>query len=98
GVEVMKSHVPLTLQVLGKCPEIPKELFVIAAQHHERLDGSGYPLGLKGSALNELARMASIVDVFCRLSERRSYRPPREAEEALHVMTDEMTTQFDQKL
>ena len=96
--EVMKSHVPLTLQYLGKCPDIPKNLVVIAAQHHERLDGSGYPLGLKGPALNELARMAAIVDVFCALSERRVYRPPTDAEHALHIMTEELATKLDQKL
>ena len=96
--KVMKSHVPLTLQYLNKSSDIPKKLLVIAAQHHERLDGSGYPLGLKSGALNELARMAAIVDVFCALSERRVYRPPMEAEEALHIMTDEMASKLDQKL
>ncbi len=96
--KVMQSHVPLTLQYLERCPDIPKKLLAIAAEHHERLDGSGYPLGLKGGALNELARMASIVDVFCELSEKRTYRPPLDAEQALRVMTVDMAAKLDQKM
>jgi len=96
--EVMKSHVPLTLQYINKSHDLPKNLLAIAAQHHERLDGSGYPLGLKSGELNELARMTAIVDVFCALSERRVYRPPVAAEKALEIMTDQMSTALDQKL
>ena len=40
---------------------------MIAGQHHEKLDGSGYPNGLKGNQLNKLARMAAVVDVFSAL-------------------------------
>jgi len=96
--EVMKSHVPLTLAYLAKCPDIPKNIITIAAQHHEKLDGTGYPLGLKGGQLNELARMASIVDVFGALTDRRVYKPPMSAEQALVIMTDDMATKLDQKL
>ena len=95
---VMKSHVPLTLKFLKNSSEFPKMVLTIAAEHHERLDGSGYPLGLKGTALNELSRMAAIVDVFCALSDRRPYREPLDAESALHLMTTEMTSTLDQKL
>jgi len=96
--KVMKSHVPLSLEYLNKCPDIPKNVIVIAAQHHEKLDGTGYPLGLKGGELNELARMASIVDVFGALTDRRIYKPPMEAELALKIMTEEMATKLDQQL
>ena len=96
--EVMKTHVPLTLAYLAKCPDIPRNIVTIAAQHHEKLDGSGYPLGLKGGQLNELARMASIVDVFGALTDRRIYKPPMDAEHALAIMTNEMATQLDQQL
>jgi HD-GYP domain-containing protein (c-di-GMP phosphodiesterase class II) len=96
--KVMKGHVPLTLQYLGRCPDLPRNVSLIAAHHHERLNGSGYPAGLKAGALNELARMAAIVDVFCALSERRVYRGPVDAEHALAIMTGEMGATLDQKL
>ena len=96
--DVMKTHVPLTLAYLAKCPDMPKNIVTIAAQHHEKLDGTGYPLGLKGGQLNELARMASIVDVFGALTDRRIYKPPMDAEHALAIMTGEMATKLDQQL
>ena len=94
--EVMKSHVTETVKFLKINPDIPKPVIIIAAQHHEKLDGSGYPNGLKGDDLNDLARMASIVDVFSALTDRRVYKPPMPAEKALSIMTDEMGHHLDQ--
>jgi HD-GYP domain-containing protein (c-di-GMP phosphodiesterase class II) len=80
------------------CPDLPKGIVTIAAQHHEKLDGTGYPAGLSGNKLNRLARMASIVDVFSALTDRRVYKPPMEAEAALNLMVDEMGSHLDIKL
>jgi putative nucleotidyltransferase with HDIG domain len=93
---VMKGHVTETIKFLKNSPDIPKPVIIIAAQHHEKLDGTGYPNGLKGSELNDLARMASIVDVFSALTDRRVYKPPMPAEEALAIMTDQMGHHLDQ--
>ncbi len=94
--KVMKSHVTETIKFLNSSPEIPKPVIIIAAQHHEKLDGTGYPNGLKGGELNDLARMASIVDVFSALTDRRVYKPAMEAETALGIMTDQMKNHLDQ--
>ena len=96
--EVMKSHVEASLRYLNNTPDLPKGILVIAGQHHEKLNGEGYPNGLTGDELNELARMASIVDVFGALTDRRSYKPPMPAEEALRIMTEQMTTHLDSRL
>ena len=93
---VMKSHVTETIKFLNLSPNIPKPVIIIAAQHHEKLDGGGYPFGLKGSELNDLARMASIVDVFSALTDRRVYKPSMEAETALGIMTGQMKNHLDQ--
>jgi len=93
---IMKSHVTETIKFLDHSPHIPKPVIIIAAQHHEKLDGTGYPFGLKGAELNDLARMASIVDVFSALTDRRVYKPPMEAEVALGIMTDQMGHHLDQ--
>lgn len=93
---IMKSHVPETVKYLQLNKTIPKSVIVIAAQHHEKLDGKGYPNRLKGDELNELARMAAIVDVFSALTDRRVYKPPMEPEEALNIMTTKMQTHIDQ--
>jgi putative nucleotidyltransferase with HDIG domain len=94
---VMKNHVTASVSYLSRCHDLPKGIEVIAGQHHEKLDGTGYPLGLVGNQLNRLARMAAIVDVFGALTDRRIYKPPMEAEEALKMMAD-MPGHLDKEL
>ena len=84
----MKTHVCCTVDFLDKTPDLPKAVLVIAGQHHEKLDGSGYPHGIKGLKLNRLARMASIVDVFGAITDRRVYKDPVEPEQAMKIMTN----------
>ncbi|MGB0719422.1 MAG: HD domain-containing phosphohydrolase [Bdellovibrionales bacterium] len=94
--EIMKSHVPETMTYLEHAGNIPKGVMIIAEQHHEKIDGTGYPHGLKGKELNELARMAAIVDVFSALTDRRVYKEPMESAKAMQIITEEMTGHLDQ--
>jgi HD-GYP domain-containing protein (c-di-GMP phosphodiesterase class II) len=96
--EIMKGHVTATEGLLRSSEGIPRGVVTIASQHHEKIDGSGYPRGLKGDELNELARMASIVDVFSALTDRRVYKPSMSAEKALGIMKDEMSHHLDMDL
>ena len=95
---IMRGHVPATVDYLKQWPDLPKGVMTIAAQHHEKLDGTGYPAGLAGSQLNRLARMAAIIDVFTALTDRRCYKPPIEPETALNIMVGEMSSHLDTKL
>lgn len=54
--------------------------------HHEKLDGTGYPDGLKGDEISDIARMVSIADVFSGLTEKRSYKPSLSNQEAYDIM------------
>ena len=92
---VMKMHVPTTLDFLHLCEDIPKGALIIAGQHHEKLDGTGYPNGLKGSQINELARMAAIVDIYGALTDRRTYKPEMGPEAAFAIMTEHMAPHID---
>jgi HD-GYP domain-containing protein (c-di-GMP phosphodiesterase class II) len=96
--EIMKGHVPATLKMLRQCTELPRGAIVIASQHHEKLDGSGYPNGLCGTQLNELARMAAIADVFGALTDRRVYKPGMLPEHAFKIMSKEMSRHLDMPL
>jgi HD-GYP domain-containing protein (c-di-GMP phosphodiesterase class II) len=92
---VMRQHVHGSREFLEMVSGVPRGVSVIAEQHHERLDGTGYLKGLSGSELNELARMAAIADVFGALTDRRPYKEPMAPEAALDLMR-EMTGHLDQ--
>jgi HD-GYP domain-containing protein (c-di-GMP phosphodiesterase class II) len=95
---LMQGHVGATVQYLKKHSDVPRGVATIAAQHHEKLDGSGYPLNLAAGKLNDLARMSAIVDVFVALTDRRPYRAPLQPVAALALMVGEMGSQLDQRL
>jgi HD-GYP domain-containing protein (c-di-GMP phosphodiesterase class II) len=94
----MKSHVNAAMNVLEKSSGLPEGVLIIAGQHHEKLDGSGYPNALPGSSLNELARMAAIADIFTALTDRRVYKQSMTPDAAFALMADEMSAQLDMKL
>lgn len=63
--------------------------------HHERIDGRGYPLGLKGSEIPEFARIIAVADAFDSMTTTRSYRGARSIEEAIQELRECMGSQFD---
>jgi HD-GYP domain-containing protein (c-di-GMP phosphodiesterase class II) len=65
------------------------------AQHHERLDGRGYPSGLTGDALSLTGRIVAVADVFDALTSERPYRKGETAEQAISVLCSEQGTHFD---
>jgi HD-GYP domain-containing protein (c-di-GMP phosphodiesterase class II) len=66
--------------------------------HHERLDGGGYPDGLRGAAVPLLARLIAIPDCFDALTTSRAYRGPLSVAEAMGVLRDGAGTHFDGEL
>ena len=63
--------------------------------HHERLDGLGYPMGLRGEEIPEFARAIAVADAFDSMTTTRSYRGARTAEEALAELQRCAGSQFD---
>jgi len=73
--EIMKQHPEVGLSILdGSSRPILKAAAVIAHQHHEKYDGTGYPQGLKGEAIHPYARIVAVADVFDALSHKRCYK------------------------
>ncbi|MBT3559349.1 MAG: HD domain-containing protein [Rhodospirillales bacterium] len=83
---IMQDHVVQSRDLLQAGDDVSKGAHIIAAQHHEKLDGSGYPLGLKGAEMNELARMSCICDIFGALTDARSYKPAFPTEKAFGIL------------
>ena len=71
----------------------------IVRHHHERLDGSGYPLGLMGNQISLRTRCVSVADVFSALTENRPYRAAMSAEAAFRILSDAAESgQLDQEV
>ena len=67
----------------------------IAAGHHERWDGAGYPSGLKADEIPVAARVVAVADVFDALTTRRPYKEPMPIEVARNYLVENMGRQFD---
>ena len=75
---VMKSHAALSRDILSGVPGISTMVIQIAGEHHEKVAGGGYPLGLAGEAISQIGRMTAIVDVYDALTSTRVYRKGQE--------------------
>ncbi|MBZ0095720.1 MAG: HD-GYP domain-containing protein [Sulfuricella sp.] len=84
--DIMRSHVVYSRNILSDTPGIAQASLDVAAQHHERFDGSGYPLKLKGSEMSIYGQMASIVDVYDAITSDRCYHKGMEPTVALRKM------------
>jgi putative nucleotidyltransferase with HDIG domain len=92
--EKMKSHASVGAQILSSI-EFPYPVVPIVRHHHECWDGTGYPDGIKGTAIPLGARILSVVDCFDALTSDRPYRPKLEDEEALNILLQRRGSMYD---
>jgi putative nucleotidyltransferase with HDIG domain len=92
---IMRSHVRLGLETLAQTPGITTPVIQVAAEHHERCDGSGYPNRLTGGQISQLGRMASIVDVYDATTSNRIYHQFLEPAPALRRLFERAPREFD---
>lgn len=92
--EIIKRHPVIGAQILQQISEFP-QLSVGARWHHERYDGKGYPDGLKGEEIPEVARMLAIADTYDAMTSRRSYRNALPQEVVRAEFIKYRGTQFD---
>jgi putative nucleotidyltransferase with HDIG domain len=87
-IAIMRTHPELGLEVLREAPAVHPEMFDVVVHHHEYLDGSGYPHGLRGNEISDLVRTVTIADIYGALMERRSYKPPLSGADAYQILLD----------
>ena len=97
--EHIKTHASKTRHILERVnfEGIYKEVPEIAASHHEKLDGSGYPLGLKKDEIPFGGKIIAVADVFEALTSRRHYRDPMPVNEAFDYLVDNIGNHFEKK-
>ena len=90
--EYMRQHAEKTAEFLAKIrfPRDMRDVPLIAAQHHERMDGKGYPKGLDASEILVGARIVAAADIFDALTAPRYYKPAYSLDRTLEIM-DKMT-------
>ena len=93
-MEMVKTHCRNAYDIL-KAIEFPYPVAKIILQHHERLDGSGYPQGLKGDDILLEARIIGVADVIEAISSHRPYRPAKDVDVAMQEITDHRGTLYD---
>ena len=94
--EIIKQHTAKGAQILGRISKFPY-LSLGAYYHHERCDGKGYPKGLNGEEIPEIARIIGVADAYDAMTSIRSYRDPIPQDKVREEIVTGMGTQFDPK-
>jgi putative nucleotidyltransferase with HDIG domain len=91
---VVLEHPKLTRSILERVSSF-RELAALAAEHHERVDGSGYPGGLKGEQMSVESRLLAVADCYTALAEERPYRGSIAPERILKMMAKDVPLKLD---
>jgi putative nucleotidyltransferase with HDIG domain len=92
--QAIQAHPVYTLRILERAPCFA-EFADLAANHHEKLDGSGYPRGLKADALDLPMRVLTVADMYEALTAQRPYRQPMSEAEALAIIDQDVPGRLD---
>ncbi|MFC0333247.1 HD domain-containing phosphohydrolase [Paenibacillus sepulcri] len=97
--ELMKQHTDIGYQLLkASGRQLLKTAAIIAYEHHEKWDGSGYPRGIRGEAIHLYGRITAIADVFDALGSKRVYKRAWELGRILELIREESGRHFDPQL
>ncbi|GGC18300.1 two-component system response regulator [Oxalicibacterium flavum] len=96
---IMRQHTVIGARIIGEHPSgLLRMASVIALNHHEKWDGSGYPHGLGGDDIPHVARIVALADVFDALTSVRPYKRAWTVDEALALIREESGRHFDPEL
>jgi len=92
---LIKTHANMGYQIIKQISFLDKAVSYGVLMHHERIDGSGYPLGLKGEAIHQFAKIIAIADVFDAINSDRGYKKKKLPFEALQLVKNESLCKLD---
>ncbi|HET7580549.1 MAG TPA: HD-GYP domain-containing protein [Bacillales bacterium] len=91
----IRQHPIYGFQMLKTIPALQEGVRLAVSQHHERENGSGYPLGIDGSQIHPFSKIVAVADSFHAMTCDRPYRAKRSPFQALEIMTDQQFGRFD---
>lgn len=90
----LKQHVLYSMEILNQTANVNPDVVEGVAQHHERMDGSGYPYGLVGKNITIYGKMSAIADTYAAITKKRPYAEPASPHDALQMLSNWSETQF----
>lgn len=97
-LEIMREHVVHSNRILSGTPGISRLMLEVASNHHERIDGNGYPKGLTRALLSQASRMSGIVDCYDALTADRVYKSGMPPTAAFRILLKGVGSQFEKEL
>ena len=94
----IEQHPALGFRDMLPRGELTWEQLMMVYQHHERYDGEGYPAGVPGSEIDDLARVTTVADVFHALTSVRPYRKPMTTDQACGFLANQAGKMFDAEM
>ncbi|GMR12051.1 MAG: hypothetical protein BMS9Abin29_0238 [Gemmatimonadota bacterium] len=95
--KIMQNHVILGARILEPLTAL-SAVMPIVLQHHERVDGSGYPKGLTGEQIHPLARIVAVADAFDAIQSDRPYRAGRNSDQTVQIIVQDSGSDFDPEI
>lgn len=96
--ELVEMHPTRGYIELCSRPDLTFEQLMVVYQHHERIDGTGYPVGITGKHISPWAKLIAVVDVFDALTGERPYREPISPQQAIGYLLRNAGTHFDAEI
>ncbi|SHK35899.1 HD-GYP domain, c-di-GMP phosphodiesterase class II (or its inactivated variant) [Hathewaya proteolytica DSM 3090] len=91
----VKKHPIYSYNIVSEFPFLDDSIAQSVLMHHERIDGSGYPLGLTGDKIHKFAKIIAIADVFDAMTSNKSYKSRKNPFEALKIMESDFISKLD---
>ena len=84
--EIVKLHAPLGYKIIKDELGLSEDIALIALEHQEKFDGTGYPKGLSGDAIDPMSQVVSVCDVYDALISTKVYSNPKPSQDALKIL------------
>lgn len=93
--DILKAHTEIAYQEIRNCNAINNNIKQICLEHHEKLDGTGYPNGLMGDQISFLTKIVTVADSYDALTSDRGFRPAYPPHRALKMLYAQVTKAYD---